>query len=556
MWALIPFAILFSAGVPVYAACSNFTDYSITLHSKNFECIWKWEEGNRLPPGTLYDVQYKLYGVKNWINKYECQNIPERVCNLTTEMAIATGGFNYDEYVVRVKARFKNCSSNWVVSKRVHLKEYTTIGPPLLTYVSEINSIQFMLRSPHIFIQSADGHPQTIDDIFKEHPVKYHLTLSSQKKNQTLTIAQKEFNVYNLEPATDYIATVYMIFESRQNSESGTFLVRTLPGNSWVFILGGILALIVLFAIAVVWLSYKYVNLPRKTPMSLDLRHVSVFKEINTKTDLNITSYIHGFSRAEKVFPPLLTSDIKLCQTKHSHQFPIEVPQDHQYKSQRTNSTMHTNSQSSDQTSMSPVSYLSQETQSSLSESNSKNSSMTYGLCAEEVSPVWKNNQQTTPLPQSNISWDDILQLKPKTESPLNCSSPSMSGLCIRLQENTCGLQKGNCDVDLPCGNDQQFQLGSSLFPLSMEENSVHSGVGMGSYRPQATISLSLLSSVRVNSLYSDNELCEEQVFHHSSQTDFLGGDHTTAHALLDTLSLEQPTQRQYKANGIGGQMN
>ncbi|KAJ1176445.1 hypothetical protein NDU88_001725 [Pleurodeles waltl] len=292
MWLFILFAILCSADVPVYAACSNFRDYNITFHSKNFECIWKWEEGNRHPPGTLYDVEYKIYGAKNWTNKYECQNIPERFCNLTTEMATATGDFNYNEYYIRVKARLMGCPSDWVVSRRVHLKENTSIGPPMLTYVSTINSIKFILRPPNIFVHSTDGQPQTIDDLFKEPPVKYHLTLSSQKKNQTLTVVQKEFDVYSLEPGTDYNATVYMILNPRRCSESETFLVRTLPGNFWAFILGGLLALILLFAMAVLWLSYKYVNLPRKMPMSLDLRHVPGFKETGFLSDDHTTEHV------------------------------------------------------------------------------------------------------------------------------------------------------------------------------------------------------------------------------------------------------------------------
>ncbi|NWJ10794.1 I22R1 protein, partial [Crypturellus undulatus] len=53
--------------------------------STNFENILIWETEADAPPGTTFDVQYKQYGEKVWLNKRECQGISRSSCNLTRE---------------------------------------------------------------------------------------------------------------------------------------------------------------------------------------------------------------------------------------------------------------------------------------------------------------------------------------------------------------------------------------------------------------------------------------------------------------------------------------
>ncbi|NXD11481.1 I22R1 protein, partial [Nothocercus nigrocapillus] len=53
--------------------------------STNFENILIWETEADIPPGTSFDVQYKQYGEKVWLNKPECQSITRPFCNLTRE---------------------------------------------------------------------------------------------------------------------------------------------------------------------------------------------------------------------------------------------------------------------------------------------------------------------------------------------------------------------------------------------------------------------------------------------------------------------------------------
>ncbi|NXF11987.1 I22R1 protein, partial [Smithornis capensis] len=67
--------------------------------SINFENILEWETEADIPPGTVFDVQYKQYGQKSWLPKAECQSIRQLWCNLTRE----TENFT-EPYYGRVRA--------------------------------------------------------------------------------------------------------------------------------------------------------------------------------------------------------------------------------------------------------------------------------------------------------------------------------------------------------------------------------------------------------------------------------------------------------------------
>ncbi|NWU65725.1 I22R1 protein, partial [Pterocles burchelli] len=70
-----------------------------TFSSTNFDNILTWETEADIPPGTVFDVQYKQYGEKVWLNKHECQSITRPFCNLTRE----TENFT-EHYYARVRA--------------------------------------------------------------------------------------------------------------------------------------------------------------------------------------------------------------------------------------------------------------------------------------------------------------------------------------------------------------------------------------------------------------------------------------------------------------------
>lgn len=203
--------------------------------STNFENILTWETEADIPPGTVYDVQYKQYGEKAWLNKRECQNITQPFCNLTRE----TENFT-EHYYARVRATGRNyCSSSWVRSERFEPRKETVIGAPELEYIPYVRSIKFLIRPPYTPLRGEDGHQLTIEDIYSKFgPVDYHLTLFNQRTHQKWIKNEhnKEFEVINLDPDTEYNGTVYIHFRER-SSKSQVFWVKTLPGLQRDFII-------------------------------------------------------------------------------------------------------------------------------------------------------------------------------------------------------------------------------------------------------------------------------------------------------------------------------
>ncbi|PKU33196.1 interleukin-22 receptor subunit alpha-1 [Limosa lapponica baueri] len=149
--------------------------------STNFENVLTWETEADIPPGTVFDVQYKQYGEKSWLSKPECQSITRPFCNLTHE----TENFT-EHYYARVRATGQNyCSSNWVLSERFEPRKETVIGAPEVEYIPYARSVKFLIRPPYTPLRGEDGHQLTVEDISSKFgAVDYHLTIFNQRTQQ------------------------------------------------------------------------------------------------------------------------------------------------------------------------------------------------------------------------------------------------------------------------------------------------------------------------------------------------------------------------------------
>nr|XP_013808784.1 PREDICTED: interleukin-22 receptor subunit alpha-1 isoform X1 [Apteryx mantelli mantelli] len=247
--------------------------------STNFENILTWETEADIPPGTAFDVQYKQYGEKVWLNKRECQSITQPSCNLTRE----TENFT-EHYYARVRATGQNyCSSKWVRSERFEPRKETIIGAPEVEYIPNVRSIKFLIQPPYTPLRGEDDRQLTIEDIYSKFgSVDYHLTIFNQRTRQKWTKNEhnKEFEVSNLDPDTEYNGTVHICLLER-SSKSQVFWVRTLADKTWLlycFVALAFSAGLVFAAIS--YVIYKYVKQRSAQPMSLDFRGISSFQPL------------------------------------------------------------------------------------------------------------------------------------------------------------------------------------------------------------------------------------------------------------------------------------
>ncbi|XP_025953841.2 interleukin-22 receptor subunit alpha-1 [Dromaius novaehollandiae] len=274
--------------------------------STNFENILIWETEADIPPGTAFDVQYKQYGEKVWLNKPECQHITQPFCNLTRE----TENFT-EHYYARVRATGHNyCSSKWVRSERFEPRKETIIGAPEVEYIPNVRSIKFLIQPPYTPLRGEDDRQLTIEDIYSKFgTVDYHLTIFNQRTHQKWTKNEhnREFEVSNLDPDTEYNGTV-RIYVLEKGSKSQVFGVRTLADNTWLlycFVALAFSAGLVFAAIS--YVICKYIKQRSAQPMSLDFRGISSFQPLT----LTVEHIIKPINLSR---PALLIPEVQLPQ--------------------------------------------------------------------------------------------------------------------------------------------------------------------------------------------------------------------------------------------------
>ncbi|XP_073173941.1 interleukin-22 receptor subunit alpha-1 isoform X2 [Lepidochelys kempii] len=379
--------------------------------STNFENIFKWESEAETPPGTVYEVQYKRYGDEDWLQKSECQNITQPFCNLTHE----TENFR-ERYYARVRAVIQNCcSSDWVPSQRFYPREDTTIGKPEVKYVPSIRSIKFFIQPPYTPLRDEDGSQLTVEDIYSRFgTIDYHMTLFSQKTHQEWEKNEnnKEFEVSDLNPDTEYNVTIYLKHLEKR-SQPRVFSISTLPDNTWLlYCVGGItFATGSLFAV-VCYAIYKYIKQRTARPKSLDFRGISAFQPLMLTVE-HIISPINDLSKPVPYTPDVQLMPINMLQQTSLFPLPITA-----YQQQANVLAFQPIIQPVNQANGFPSAYTPQIAQENLPCTlNKKPLALTYGVCIESPRCINRRNSQSDQMLQ-DVSPERFVIGKLKTKTP------------------------------------------------------------------------------------------------------------------------------------------
>ncbi|XP_071432927.1 interleukin-22 receptor subunit alpha-1 [Pithys albifrons albifrons] len=289
----------------------------VAFSSTNFENILTWETEADIPPGTVFDVQYKQYGEKSWLAKPECQGISQPFCNLTRE----TENFT-EQYYGRARAAGGGCSAGWVRSERFEPRKETVIGAPQVEFVPQVRSVRFRVRPPRTALRGQDGRPLALEDIYgRLGALHYHLTMVNLRTRQQWTKNEhsKEFEVSNLDPDTEYNGTVYIDLLQR-SSKAQVFWVKTLEDKTWLLYclvaLGFCAGLV--FA-ATTYVIYRYVKHHSAQPMALDFRGISSFQPLT----LTVEHIIKPLSLSK---PSLFVPEVQLSQISQHLDQALEPP--------------------------------------------------------------------------------------------------------------------------------------------------------------------------------------------------------------------------------------
>ncbi|XP_039086444.1 interleukin-22 receptor subunit alpha-1 [Hyaena hyaena] len=249
---------------------------NVKFQSSNFENILTWNSSLESAPDTVYSVEYKKYGEREWLAKEGCQQITRKSCNLTVE----TGNL-MELYYARVTAIGAGGRSATKMTNRFSSLHHTTIKPPNVTCIPKVRSIQMIVHPTSTPIHTGDGHQLTLEDIF--HDLSYHLELQVNHTYQMhLGGKQREYEFIGLTPDTEFLGTI-RIFVQTLFKESAPYVcrVKTLPDRTWTYSFSGAFLFSMGFLVAgLCYMSYRYVTKPPRPPNSLNVQRVLTFQPL------------------------------------------------------------------------------------------------------------------------------------------------------------------------------------------------------------------------------------------------------------------------------------
>ncbi|XP_001501338.2 interleukin-22 receptor subunit alpha-1 [Equus przewalskii] len=248
----------------------------VKFQSSNFENILTWDSGLESAPDTVYSVEYKTYGEREWLAKEGCQQITRKSCNLTVETGNVT-----ELYYARVTATSAGGRSATKMTDRFSSLQHTTIKPPDVTCIPKVRSIQMIIHPTSTPILTGDGRRLTLEDIFKD--LFYRLELHvNQTYQMYLAGPKKEYEFMGLTPDTEFLGTI-TISVPTWSKESAPYVcrVKTLPDRTWTYAFSGAILFSTGFLVAgLCYLSYRYVTKPPLPPNALDVQRVLTFQPL------------------------------------------------------------------------------------------------------------------------------------------------------------------------------------------------------------------------------------------------------------------------------------
>ncbi|CAH7438360.1 interleukin-22 receptor subunit alpha-1 [Phodopus roborovskii] len=248
----------------------------VRFQSRNFENILTWGSGPDSTPDTVYSVEYKRYGEKEWLAKAGCQRTTQKYCNLTME----TGNLT-ELYYAQVTAVSPGRKHDSKKTDRFSSLQHTTIKPPDVTCIPKVRSIQMLIHPTFTPIRSEDGHQLTLEEIFRD--LFYHLELRVNHTYQMhLEGKQREYEFLGLTPDTEFLGAI-TILAPMWSKESAPYMcrVKTLPDRTWAYSFSGAVLFSMGFFVGLLcYLGYKYITKPPVPPNSLNVQRVLTFQPL------------------------------------------------------------------------------------------------------------------------------------------------------------------------------------------------------------------------------------------------------------------------------------
>ncbi|KAM6181790.1 interleukin-22 receptor subunit alpha-2 [Erethizon dorsatum] len=139
-------SLFLTSGVGTQPASDSLKPQRVRFQSRNFHNVLLWQPGRALASnGSIYFVQYKMYGEREWKNKVECWGTQELFCDLTKETSEPQ-----EPYYGRVRTASAGGCSGWSMTQRFIPWWETKIEPPVINITRVNGSLLVVLHAPDL----------------------------------------------------------------------------------------------------------------------------------------------------------------------------------------------------------------------------------------------------------------------------------------------------------------------------------------------------------------------------------------------------------------------
>uniref|UniRef100_A0A2R9CBZ0 Interleukin-22 receptor subunit alpha-2 n=1 Tax=Pan paniscus TaxID=9597 RepID=A0A2R9CBZ0_PANPA len=190
----------------------------VQFQSRNFHNILQWQPGRALTGNSsVYFVQYKIYGQRQWKNKEDCWGTQELFCDLTSETSDIQ-----EPYYGRVRAASAGSYSEWSMTPRFTPWWETKIDPPVMNITQVNGSLLVILHAPNLPYRYQKEKNVSIEDYYELLYRVFIINNSLEKEQKVYEGAHRVVEIEALTPHSSYcvVAEIYQPMLDRRSQRS------------------------------------------------------------------------------------------------------------------------------------------------------------------------------------------------------------------------------------------------------------------------------------------------------------------------------------------------
>ncbi|XP_019588272.2 interleukin-22 receptor subunit alpha-2 [Rhinolophus sinicus] len=190
----------------------------VHFQSRNFHNILHWQPGRAAASNSsVYFVQYKIYGQRQWRNKEDCWGTREFFCDLTNETSEIQ-----EAYYGRVRTASAGIHSAWTMTQRFIPWWETKIDPPVMNITQINGSLLVILHAPNIPYRNQKGKTVSMENYYELVYRVFIINNSLAKEQKVYEGTHRVVEIEALTPHTGYcvVAEMYQPMLDRRSQKS------------------------------------------------------------------------------------------------------------------------------------------------------------------------------------------------------------------------------------------------------------------------------------------------------------------------------------------------